>query len=103
MPATSMNTSMDSWLSSGWVVGPIYSLGIIDTPPPQAADKFAVEIHPPEANLGDLIQVMEPEECLEFAEDLLTAEEAEREHEAHGAEGTISYTEYRNMRLGSTP
>ena len=103
MSAMSTNTSMNSWTRSGWVVNPGHGLGIIDAPPPQAADEFVAESLPPQANVADMLQVLEPEEYFEFVEDLLLAQEAEEEYNTHGIEGTISYTDYRNRRLGSKP
>ena len=103
MSALSANTSMNRWTNSGWVISPSHSLGIIDPPPPRAADEFTAEFLPPQANLGDVLQILEPEEFFEFVEDLLTAQEAEKEYDTRGMEGSISYSDYRNRRIGSKP
>ena len=103
MSAMSTNTTMNEWTRSGWVITPAHGLGIIDVPPPRAANEFAAELVPPQVNVGAMLQVLEPEEYFEFVEDLLIAQETEREYDTRGVEGTISYTDYRNRRLGSKP
>ena len=103
MPVTSANTSMTSWTGSGWVIYSGHDLGIIDTPPPRAADKSVVEVGFPQDFVADMPQVLEPEEYFEFLGDLSVALEAEEEYDIRGIEGSTTYTEYRDRRLGSGP
>ena len=46
-------------------------------------------------------QDSEPEEYLEFLEDMAVAKEAEEEYDRQGLAGTTFYAEYRAKRLGS--
>ena len=94
---------MNTWTRSGWVISPGYGLGIVDAPPPRAADDFVAEPLPPHANLPDMPQALEPEEYFEFLEDVVVAQEAEKDYDTRGIEGTISYDDYRNRRLGPKP
>ena len=103
MCAMSANASMDSWARSGWAIQPSHGLGLIDAPPPRPAVEITAKVLPPQANEGDVLQISEPEEYFEFIDDLLVAQDAEFEYDTRGLEGTISYTDYRNRRLGSKP
>ena len=87
----SATTDMNEWTRSGWVFSPGHHVGIVDSPPPQAAEEF----------LEEVLQGVDPEEFSELLEDTLLARDAEGEYGTRGVESCISYTEYRNKRLGS--
>ena len=96
----SANASMNDWTRSGWFLHPSHGYGIIEAPPPRAADEFIPLTTPPQTLGEDVQQVSKPDDYLDFVEDLLTAEEAEIEYDAYGTKGSISYMDYRNKRLG---
>ena len=86
---TSTTTNMNSWTDTGWIINSGYGLGVIDAPPPKAASKFAGELFVAQLNVGDMLQGLEPEGYFEFVPDQLLAQEAEREYDTYGIEGTI--------------
>ena len=100
MSASSTSTSMNGWTHADWVIETGYGLDVIDAPPPRAADEFSEELIPPQ---DDVLEILEREESFEFEEDLLIAKNAEMEYDARGIEGTVSYNDYRNRRLGPKP
>ncbi len=97
----SATTNMDIWVGSGWTINSSQSFGAVDAPPPRAFKQLSSESPESLVGLGETSQSQELEDCFELLEDLLAAEEAEREYDRHGAEGTVSYTEYRNKWLES--
>ena len=97
------NTSTDTWASSGWTLHPGHGLGVVDIPPPRATDPLITDPFSSELPVTEGLRLLELEEYLELMEDLASAKEAEEEYKIRGKEGTISYSDYRDRRLGTTP
>ena len=98
-----IDTSTDTWVSSGWIIRPGYGTGDVDMPPPRAAEPNMYLPYSTELSVMEGLRVMEIQEYLEFLEDLAIAEKVEEEYFSGGIEGTVPYGQYRNRRLGSEP
>ena len=103
MNSLTVNTSNDNWVSSGWIIRPGFGAGIVDIPPPRAAEPNLYMPYLTELPVIEGLRLMELEEYLELLEDLAIAEKVEEEYFSAGIEGTIPYSRYRNRRLGSDP
>ena len=73
----STSTSMDNWTHSGWLIYPGHGFGIVEAPPPSAADEITSALTSALSQTGEMNQISEPNELIDYPNDSLTTQAGE--------------------------